>query len=55
MQAINDHQQKRFKDVPVVNEWVPTESTWTYSPPPPPPSPISTMGVVVVWPTEGHD
>ena len=59
MQAIYGNQQKRFNDVPVVKEWVPTESTWKYSPPPPPPppSPIS-MGVVVVWSsedTEGHD
>jgi hypothetical protein len=58
MQAIYGNQQKRFNDVPVVKEWLPTESTWKYSPPPPPPpSPIS-MGVVVVWSsedTEGHD
>jgi hypothetical protein len=57
MQALYGNQQERFKDVPIVKEWVPTESTWKYSPPPPPPSPIS-MGVVVVWSTEdteGHD
>ncbi len=59
MQAIYGNQQERVKDTPVVKEWVPTESTWKYSPPPPPPpSPISTMGVVVEWSsegTEGHD
>lgn len=60
MQAIYCNQQERFNDVPVAKEWVPTESTWKYSPPPPPPppSPISAMRVVVEWSsedTEGHD
>lgn len=55
MQCIYAKQQERVKDAPVVKEWLPTESTWKYSPPPPPPSPISMTGVVVEWQTEGHD